>query len=161
MLIPLAVLTIDEMPEGWTTVTFPAPTWWHHQEPVSIALTAPKAVVLPTIETPSLFDPPAETEPDASWVDRIVDALEYLRTSRVRLTRDEVRILLSVLQAQGSNVITMSRLAETTGLPGSRMTGYVGQLQALVNIDGYGVVTVNQSEVRFDGRLLARQLGIQ
>ena len=52
------------------------------------------------------------------------------------------------------------RLAELAGVPAPRLPGYIAQLQRLVNIDGYGIVTAANGEVRFDRELLERQLGL-
>ncbi len=65
-----------------------------------------------------------------------------------------------MLDQQGGMAISQRRLAEMTGLPIARIGRYVSQLQQLVNIDGYGVVTVKDREVRLDRALLDRQLGL-
>ena len=54
----------------------------------------------------------------------------------------------------------LDRLAATTQLPATRIARYVSQLQQLVNIDGYGILTVSGEEAHFDRTLLDTQLGV-
>jgi len=171
LLVPLAVLAVDDL-EGWEPTSFPAPAWWHPRpvaEPED-AVAAPsrsdRPAATPETEAPTLFDPPVGDGTEAEvaeergdWLDGVVDRLADLRTPQVRLTDDDLRALLKALAAQGGQAITLTRLADVTGLPAGRMTRYLGQLQQLVNIDGYGIVTVTGAEVRFDRALLDRQLG--
>ena len=163
VLIPLAVLTKDELP-GWKPVSLPQPSWWNYQSPVLVLAPDRASAVGPidwTVpERPTLFDVDAiDTEP-LEWIDRVVAALSSHRTPLIRLTDDEIRALLGALAALGGMAISTVRLAEIAGLPPARITGYIGQLQQLVNIDGYGVVTVVHGEVRFDQPTLNRQLGL-
>lgn len=139
----------------------------------------------PTPATPSLFDQtpsteeaPADTAPApapaasvapsttdeaSAWVQRVLAAPEVVdrrRNPRIRLTDDQLRRLLGVLEAAGTMPIPHTRLAQEAKLPPSRINGYVAQLQDLLNVDGYAVVTVRDDEVVFDRRLLEVQLGL-
>lgn len=166
LLVPLAVLAVDDL-EGWQPTSFPAPPWWHPRPAVVPDEPRPlPPVTSKEAEPPTLFDPPVDREADdtvtpagGGWLDAVVSRLDELRTPQVRLSDDELRALLAALDAQGGQAITLTRLADITGLPAGRMSRYVGQLQQLVNIDGYGIVTVSGTEVRFDRDLLDRQLG--
>jgi hypothetical protein len=79
---------------------------------------------------------------------------------RLRLSDDEIRRLLRSLDSFGGGAVSEDRLADMAGLPVARIGRYVAQLQQLVNIDGYGVVTSVNGEVRLDRALLETQLGL-
>src|SRR5690606_7936802 len=103
---------------------------------------------------------PAAGPAPSPWVERVLAApqLAERRGPRIRLGDDEVRRLLAVLEAAGTTPVVHARLAQEAGLPPSRIGRYVAQLQDLLNVDGYAVVTVRDDEVRFDRGLLERQL---
>nr|MBO2503372.1 hypothetical protein [Thermoanaerobacterales bacterium] len=88
------------------------------------------------------------------------EVVDRRRNPRIRLTDDQLRRLLGVLEAAGTMPIPHTRLAQEAKLPPSRINGYVAQLQDLLNVDGYAVVTVRDDEVVFDRRLLEVQLGL-
>lgn len=163
ILIPLAVLSKDELP-GWKPVSLPQPSWWNYQPTVLVPVPDRAATARPIGKTvperPTLFDIDSDETQPLEWIDSVVSALNSYRTPLVRLTDAEVRTLLGALAALGGMAISAVRLAEITGLPPARITGYIGQLQQLVNIDGYGVVTVVHGEIRFDRGTLNRQLGL-
>src|SRR5690606_40617700 len=110
----------------------------------------------PTPATPSLFDqtpsteeapadtapapaPAASTAPStddeaSAWVQRVLAAPEVVdrrRNPRIRLTDDQLRRLLGVLEAAGTMPIPHTRLAQEAKLPPSRINGYVAQLQEI------------------------------
>jgi hypothetical protein len=104
---------------------------------------------------------PAAGAAVSPWVERILatpQLAERRRSPRIRLGDDELRRLLTVLEATGTAPVVHARLAQEAGLPPSRIGRYVAQLQTLLNVDGYAVVTVRGDEVRFDRGLLERQL---
>lgn len=164
VLIPLAVLSKDELP-GWKPVSLPQPSWWNYQppmlDPVPDRAAAARPIGKAVLERPTLFDIDSDDTQPLEWIDRVVSALNSYRTPLVRLTDAEVRALLGALAALGGMATSAIRLAEIAGLPPARITGYIGQLQQLVNIDGYGVVTVVHGEIRFDQPTLNRQLGLE
>ena len=86
-------------------------------------------------------------------------ALAAHRSPRVRLSDEQVTRLLRILAAHDGQAIVESRLADLAELPAARIGRYLSQLQELVNIDSYGVLSVLGGEVRFDRALLDRQLG--
>jgi hypothetical protein len=121
---------------------------------------------------PTLFDEPPEPiappEPVAraaepAWVEALLASplLAARRANpRIRVGDDELRRLLSVLDAAGSMAVGMQRLAQEADLPAARIHRYVAQLQELLNVDGYGVLTTLGDEVRLDRALLDRQFGL-
>jgi len=186
LLVPLVVLSAEDLPEGsgWAPGGFRRPSWWHGiqlRPPASAAAPAAFPVYVPVPPAPApaaptLFDPPPAAPdaavPDAalapvsgvpSWIDALL-ALPLLTerraNPRVRLGDPELRRLLVVLDAVGTMAVGLSRLAAEAELPAARIDRYVAQLQELLNVDGYGVVTTMADEVRFDRALLYRQFSI-
>lgn len=173
LFVPLVVLSTEDLPEdsGWAPAGFRRPPWWHHTQLRPAAPAAPVEAV-PAVRTrvaPTLFDPAPVVEPAAqarplpAWVDSLLAApllVERRANPRVRLGDPELRRLLVVLDAAGTMAVGLSRLAAEAELPAARIDRYVAQLQELLNVDGYGVVTTAGDEVRFDQALLARQFSL-
>lgn len=170
LLVPLVVLSTEDLPEGcgWAPAGFRRPAWWHHvQLRPSAAAVAPVETVSPPA-APTLFDPapvyePITPSPTPAWIDSLLAAplLANRRANpRVRLGDPELRRLLVVLDATGTMAIGLPRLATEAELPAARIDRYVAQLQELLNVDGYGVVTAAGNEVRFDRPLLERQYSL-
>jgi hypothetical protein len=176
LFVPLVVLSTDDLPEtsGWAPAGFRRPAWWHHtQLRPTAAPAAPAATGGPV--APSLFDPPPVAPPAATaatattatppppWVDALLAApllIARRANPRVRLADPELRRLLGVLDAAGTMAVGANRLAAEAELPAARIDRYVAQLQELLNVDGYGVVTATGDEVRFDQALLVRQFAL-
>lgn len=175
LLIPLVVLSSDDLPSelGWVATSFRRPVWW---QDTSVLRAAPAAAPpLPPIDQPSLFEQPTVLVPDTpppataaepetlAWVEALLTADRFRQqraNPRVRVGDDELRRMLRVLDATGTMAIAEERLALEADLPAARIGRYIAQLQDLVNVDGYGVVTVADGEVRFDRALLARQFDL-
>ena len=166
LLVPLVVLSTEDLPEdsGWAPGGFRRPAWWHHTQlriapPVSVPV-----VRAPSPVAPTLFDPPTPAAPAApGWIDALLATAllaERRANPRVRLGDSELRRLLVVLDAAGSMALGLARLAAEAELPVARIDRYVAQLQELLNVDGYGVVTTVGDEVRFDRALLERQFAL-
>ena len=181
LFVPLAVLAAeDAVLPGWEPVAVAPPAWWHHVRtpapvlaPIEVAPSSPKRKPAPN--EPTLFElepvdtasapaptsaavPLAPTGP-AAWAAEVTAALAPLRTARTKLTEDQITKLLGILVAHDGQAITEDRLADLAELPAARIGRYLSQLQELVNIDSYGVLTIVGREVRFDRALLNRQLG--
>jgi hypothetical protein len=156
--VPLVVLSRSDLSDAWDAQSFSPPVWWHHRPRVEPA--APTVEPRKHATTPTLFDD-VEQPSGSTWLDRVLEELEPRWTPAIRLTRDEARVLLDVLDEHGSGAVSYPRLAEMTGLAAPRIQGYVAQLRQLVNIDGYGVIEAPGQEVRFDRALLERQLGLR
>ena len=159
LFVPLVVLCTDDLPagSGWAPGGFRRPAWWYHSQllPPPPSPQPPR----PTATAPTLFDAPVTV----GWIDDLLAAplLVQRRTNpRVRIGDPELRRLLAVLGAAGTMAVGMARLAAEAELPAARIDRYVAQLQELLNVDGYGVVTTSGDEVRFDQALLHRQFGL-
>ena len=181
-LVPLSVFAPIgvELPSGWTTLTTAPPAWWDlHVESVP-ASTPPPAPKRPTKKAPpanqdSLFvvEPPAsEVAPAASaaaavaasvpWIDEVLVSETYAvqlgAITRGKPADERVREALSALQSRGG-VASFAVLTQATGMPPARIPGFVTSLERLLNVDGYGVITVDRSaqELRLDEALLRSQ----
>lgn len=175
LFVPLVVLSTDDLPEssGWVPTGFRRPPWWH---PAPLATAAPAPATRFAPPTPTLFDLPAPAvagspapvaAPAAGaqpgWVDALLASpvlAERRANPRVRLADAQLCRLLAVLDAAGTMAVGAGRLAAEAELPAARIGGYVAQLQELLNVDGYGVVTTAGDEVRFDRSLLLRQFSL-
>ncbi|MGH9186274.1 MAG: BREX-2 system phosphatase PglZ, partial [Acidimicrobiales bacterium] len=169
LLVPLIVLCADDLPADdlWAPVAIRRPEWWDPPGAVRLApVRAPVRVPVPD-EPPTLFDqPPAAVpaaEPLPGWVEGLVASPTFVTrrhgNARVRLTDDVLVRLLAALDATGGMAASLDRVARAADLPPARIDRYLAQLQ-LVNVDGYGVLTVVNGEVRFDRVLLQRQFGL-
>lgn len=180
VLVPIGVYAAsDSLLEGWSPTALPEPDWWiglrddevAEEEVAAAAATSPsrRTKTEPPAEAaltlfPNEADQPTEapsTEPadDTTWVGTTLEALQQYRRPQIRITDDEIQRLLGALERHGSQAMPIERLAAATQLPATRITRYISQLQQLVNIDGYGVLTVIGSEVHFEKGLLDTQLG--
>jgi hypothetical protein len=179
LFVPLVVLSTEDI-DDWTPTTVRRPSWWHHValpsapagRPAVREPAPPRAA--PAADTPTLFDtaepgpaaPSAEAQAavtEVGWVDDLMGSDLFAvqrRNPRVRLGDDEIRRLLGVLDRVGTMAIPEDLLADEAGLPAVRIRRYVAQLQDLLNIDGYPVVSVTEGGVRFDRALLERQFGL-
>lgn len=91
----------------------------------------------------------APRTPPPPWVDALLAApllIARRANPRVRLADPELRRLLGVLDAAGTMAVGAARLAAEAELPAARIDRYVAQLQELLNVDGYGVVTATGDE---------------
>jgi hypothetical protein len=164
LFVPLVVLSTEDLPagSGWAPGGFRRPAWWHHTQLAPAPDLPTPAPPAPATATPTLFDQ-QPVSPAAAWIDALLAAplLVQRRTNpRVRLGDPELRRLLGVLDAAGTMALNLSRLAEEAALPLARIDRYLAQLQELLNVEGYGVVTTAGDEVRFDRALLNRQFAL-
>jgi hypothetical protein len=137
------------------------PAWWHHRPRAQPVAKATKEATPVDPGPLTLFDvaPPASNPMD-DWAQRVTTALRAHRTSRVRLSEEQAAQLLLALAAYEGQAVGEARLADLAGLPSARIGRYLTQLQDLVNIEGYGILTIVNGEARLDRPLLDRQLDL-
>lgn len=136
----------------------PAPTLFESFGGVAASDVASATAAPLDVAAPAQAPGPARP---ATWVGRVLAAPAVAarrRNPRVRLDDDVLGRLLGVLERAGTTAVMHGRLAQEAQLPPARIGRYVAQLQDLLNVDGYAVVTVRDDEVRFDRALLERQL---
>ncbi|MPY94612.1 MAG: BREX-2 system phosphatase PglZ [Acidimicrobiia bacterium] len=169
LFVPLAVLAAEDLLPGWEPVAVKPPAWWHHRPTAPpVAAGAATGQRKAPASQPTLFDavedqrpqprPTAPTEHEA-WAAKVLVALEPRRNARIRLRDEQAAALLAVLAEFAGQAVGESRLADLAGLAPTRVGGYLAQLQELINVDGYAVLTVLGGEARLDRPLLDRQLG--
>jgi len=170
VLVPLAVFASrEDLLPNWSLDALSTPAWWigpeRNEEAAKAETPAPSRKGQQPKgtddATPTLFDAeptPAPQSSSADWLEQVVEALEQYRRPQIRLTNEDLIGLLTVLERHGDQPLAVDRLAALTSLPRNRIERYVSQLQALVNIDGYSVVSVIGSEVHFSRHVLDTQL---
>jgi|GEM_PF-1753685 len=175
VLVPIGVFSAsDELLPDWSVTGFPTPDWWYGVEDEVVERKLPAGAVAPSKpkrpkgvaeDAPTLFEPEPEADDDvvperaaASWVDETVAALQDYRRPQIRLSDEHIASLLRALERNGDQPLPIERLAAMAELPTTRIGRYVSQLQQLVNIDGYSVLSVFGNEVHFQKHLLDTQL---
>ena len=117
-------------------------------------------------ETGDLF---AQVEPEAprpaeTWIDRLLDtdlfAAQRKQAARTALPEERIRAILAALDARGGK-LTGVALAERLGVPLFRLGGIVSALRRILNVDGYDVLSVNDSSetIELNRELLDTQFG--
>ena len=121
----------------------------------------------PPGETGNLF---AELEPEPphapeTWIDRLFEtslfAEQRKQAARTALPEERIRAILTALDARGGK-LTGPALAESLGVPRFRLNGIVSALRRVLNVDGYAVLSVDESSetVELNRDLLEAQFGL-
>jgi len=165
-------------PRGWELVEVVTPAWWDLDVRVR-----PEPGRRPTGKTKrpptdagqgEFFPKPVDGEQEGAgqvappepvrvvWLDALLASELYgsqlAQVGRARLPEARVRPALSVLVGRGG-VAAFAVIARATGMPVARVGGFLALLARLLNVDGYGVLVIdNQArEVRLDEALLRAQ----
>jgi hypothetical protein len=183
--VPLSVFAPAgvELPKGWELLSVAKPAWWDlHVEMIEDApkpklpkrRTGKSKATDPGVGQGALFEPPAvgAEEPDSTetaeveavpaWVDEVlgsdVYALQLGSIGRGRPDALKVRSTLAALHRRGG-VANHAVIAQATGMPLGRVSGFVAVVARLLNVDGFGVLAVDATaqEVRLDEPLLRSQ----
>jgi len=186
MIVPIAVLAPAGKlaMNGWQFVAESSPMWWYVDGATQPALRAAVVPVEPVQPPPGmLFDihrdslaaSPAATATEdiaAGGDDPLPDWLAGVFASDVYATQKEIvgrahpgddaigRVLTS-LDSRGGK-LTKAALARAISCPLFRIPGLLSNIQRVLNVDGYPVITVESESdtVAFDRQLLLVQLGI-
>lgn len=156
MVIPLAVMHANARPpRGWTELAPAAPAWWETGAapaavPESLRPSAPPRSPTPRRQA-ELFTS-ADASPTAldvaSWIDRLLASpifdAQKAQAGRVVLPDDRVRACLAALDQHGGK-LTRAALAHALGVPLLRVGGLVTVLRRLLNVDGYSVLTLDET----------------
>ena len=179
MVVPVAVLApagVDV--EGWQPLDEQPPLWWkaepsppsplpgvgaHGVRPAGAHGVRPAVAHGVRPAQMSLLEPPAEPSVASVWLDRLLASEVWAQQKSLAGRRPppdaQVRRLLETLAA-GGGVATMGALAHRLGAP--RLRGLLTQASRLLNVDGFGVLTVDETAetVRLDRPLLEKQFGL-
>lgn len=162
MLVPVAVLARRGVEiAGWQPLDELPPAWW--QAPAAAPAPAAPAKAAARVRGEpaqlSLLEPPAA----GGWLDRLLASEVYVQQQSLAGRRpppeSQVRRLLAALASAGG-AATLPALARELGTP--RLRGLLTQASRLLNVDGFGVLTVDETSetVRLDRPLLEKQFGL-
>lgn len=112
----------------------------------------------------AIVEPSATVGRDTAppWLDAVLASttfeVQFSLKKRARLSVDEVRATLLALHERGG-VANYAVIAAAVGKPQSRIGGFLSNVADILNVDGFGVLTVKQqaSEAELDELLLWQQ----
>ena len=108
---------------------------------------------------------PEAPRPPETWIDRLFStdlfAEQRKQAARTALPDERIRAILAALDARGGK-LTLPALAESLGVPLFRLGGIVSALRRVLNVDGYAVLSVDESSetVEMNRGLLDTQFGL-
>ena len=175
-------------PSGWEPVAVATPPWWDLAQaaPALSEVPAPTRKPRRTGPAPGQGDlfagsgddttQAASTQPavgttgaqvgvavaSAPWIDELLRSDTYAvqlgAMSRAKPPEERVRSVLGVLHARGGTA-SFAVVAQAAAMPAPRVPGFLSALERLLNVDGYGVITVdrNAQELHLDEDLLRTQ----
>jgi hypothetical protein len=188
-LVPVAVYAPPgvQVPSGWEPIAVAPPAWWDLAAVSTPEVEAPaptrkrrrpdeldgQAAMFPdpspvegqesgATGADGNADQRATSAPDAPWIDALLRSSTYAvqlgAMARAKPDEARVRSALGALHARGGTA-SFAVIAQSTAMPAARVPGFLSALERLLNVDGYGVVTVDRSaqEVRLDEDLLGTQ----
>lgn len=167
VVIPVVVLTPDDPPPGWRLAPPQSPDWW--RGPVgTVGEYDTELAVVPAYparrpdEPPTLFDdePVDEPMPRTGDLAHAVLASATYREQRKRHQRAAivdatVGTLLRRLLAAPGNRVDRESAAAALGVASVQLTGALSQVQRLLNVDQYGVVSLDA-----DGRTVVLDVSL-
>lgn len=172
MLVPVAVLAAwDRQVEGWHVATDQPPRWWTGDEEPETPAAVPVAEARPVrksraaADQASLFPeaaPVAATTRPADWITRLTDSAVFGAqrgiAGRMAPPDEVVRIVLEVLERHRGRA-PRAAVTRAVGQPEIRIRGILAGLQRLLNVDGYPVLSVDETTetVELQRDLLRRQ----
>lgn len=176
VVVPLAWFwTGDTLPAGWKEAAIASPPWWGLTPPAvepPVAMAPPPkrpATARPSPSRPLLvFADEARLDdvpPPPSLVIQLIRSEVYVaqRTAHARLPLADERVqqALIFLLARGGRT-TKAALAAHLDVPPFRLAGLLTAFRAVLNVDGYGVLTIDDAgeAVLLNVDLLRTQFGL-
>jgi hypothetical protein len=177
VVIPLGVFAVDA---GGAQAAPPrGPAWWDDSGAAAPAAGSgqlfapdvgrapgPSRTTAAASDGETLAEAPRGAEPVAvaAWIDELFASPTYAeqeaRAGRVALPRERVARLLGALDARGGT-LTPAALARAADVPPGRLAGVLSGLVRLLNVDGYGVVTLGDDDVTLHRAILDEQFGLR
>lgn len=161
-LVPLIVLSpLVRQSEGWYQSADPQPSWWHPAG-MQVAPVVPKKQAKakakqlgPLLEGIGLIE--------SDWIQSLTasDVLKsQMQIAGGRLELEKLEAAVRVL-ASRNGVLLKTAFASQLNMPVFRVDGFLANLQRVLNVDGYQVLSVDASHtVRLDIALLKTQFSI-
>jgi hypothetical protein len=150
VIVPVCVLTPTGEPDGWRYAPPQSPDWW--RGPVAVEAAAGKPTTPPAARRstaspgPTLFDvAPPVASPRKDLAASVIASRTYRdqrsRASRVLIEDKQVGDLLRALVAAPANRLDSESAAAALGIATVQFSGALGQLQRLLNVEQYPVVS--------------------
>ena len=183
VVLPLCVFALPETTAqlaGWREAAPEMPAWWRWRDEVDPAATSDRPTPADERRAPAPVghsarrgetgDLLAGLEPEAprpteTWIDRLFEtdlfAEQRKQAARTALPEERIRAILTALDARGGK-LTGPALAESLGVPLFRLGGIVSALRRVLNVDGYAVLSVDESSetIELNRDLLVTQFGL-
>jgi hypothetical protein len=157
--IPLSIVTWpNRVPAGWGHLPGYRPEWWDVSaggsdvsavRDVAVPAAANKEVppLRPASSLP-LFAAEERQRATPSWIDALLASPTFASQSklagRVAPTPELVRAFLTAINERGG-VILKGALAQKIGQPELRINGILAAMRRLLNVEGYGVLSVDDA----------------
>lgn len=169
MVCPLVLLTDRSSDYSrLKSCAYPSPDWWSPAPVASPAETEPVVQVTVPTGQMTLFDqlPPEEDRTDGTtestvdvqfagvdWIDRLLASQAY-KDQRAKIKRHPlddatVRASLEALTSSGG-IMTPVAFANAANVPVARLDGMIANLQRMLNVDGYEILTLERNENRVE-----------
>jgi len=165
-LIVLAPSAVDGL-EGWSEAPYDPPAWWLGEAAAAPPPSSPVTPPQPTRgEQLALDRQAAASHEQPSWIADLFasDLFAAQRSSagRTPLPDDRIAAILTALDARGGRMLREA-LARACDIPPLRLTGTLAAMRALLNVDGYAVIAVEDAsgDVTLDRALLVEQFGLR
>lgn len=162
VLIPTASLTEDPAGvAGWQAVPAQQPIWWNlARAGAPVATPEPAPATLGQGQFDFFEVPRSDQTVGTSVVATKQYADQQKIAGRVSLSDETVAGLLDALLNAGGQRITTSAVASLLRVPEHRVQFAAGQVQKLLNVEGYPVVRMDGGMLVLDAPLLAQQFGV-
>lgn len=184
VLVPVAAYLPAGMdvPSGWQPVAEVPPLWW---DLVADARETGSASALTPTPKPrkrstkrvdesqtamfdlSTADPVPAAQADPAWLDALLasevwEVQKKVVAGRAQLAPERVRAVLATASRRGG-VASFAEIAAGTGMPTTRLPGFLAMLSRVLNVDGYAVLEVDvpAHEVRLSLPLLSQQFALE
>lgn len=169
MVVPIAILSsTDAHPTGWSEAPDDAPDWWDEPLRVEVETRKPPPKIKPIKPKPTgtlfdLEDEEAETKGEPGQETNVEQSPEWItallaspvfegqkqNAGRTLPAEDVFADLLTVLDRRGGKM-TSAALARAINYPPMRLRGLLAVVQRVLNIDGYAVITRDESSDTID-----------
>jgi hypothetical protein len=171
MVSPLVILMDQSKTPGLYECEIPKPEWWSRRVALLQAVDEEReAVVVSPAGPRTLFDmapvkdsekpvtpaperTPSKAPASPDWITGLLSSAGY-KDQKALVRRhvvedDIVRRCLQALDAAGG-ILTRTAFSHAADIPMARMDGLIAQIQRLLNVDGYEILSFNRTEDRIE-----------